>query len=110
MSSTKRETSEKKRQRILSVLWRDAIAAGDYDLTSSVGLAEALVSTQKVLDDAITQTCETFESLMNRGVDPPKAKDRAVRMLSDEYTPEISSLLVDYVIEESMNFNEMPEA
>ena len=110
MPSPKRETPEKKRQRILSVLWRDAIAAGDHDLTSSVGLTEGIASTQQLLDDAITQTCETFERLMNRGVDPMKAKDRAIKMLSDEYTQEVAGLLVDYVIEESINFNETPEA
>ena len=110
MSSHKQDAPEKKRQRILSVLWRDAIADGDFDLTSGTGLSEALASTQKSLDDGITLTCETFEKLMDREVDPRKARDRAIKMLSDEYTPEVAGLLVDYVIGESANFNETPEA
>ena len=110
MSSHKQDTPEKKRQRILSVLWRDAIAEGDFDLTSSKGLTDAIASTQKSLDDGITLTCETFEKLMDREIDPKRARDRAIKMLSEDYTPEVAGLLVDYVIEESVNFNETPEA
>lgn len=110
MPSPKQETPEKKRQRILSVLWRDAIAAGDHDLTSSEGMSQALISTQNALDEGISVACEAFEKLMERGVDPAKARDRAIKMLSEDYTPEITSLLVDYVIGESVNFNETPEA
>jgi hypothetical protein len=105
-----KDTPEKKRQRILSVLWRDAIADGDFDLTSGTGLSEALASTQKSLDDGITLTCETFEKLMDREVDPRKARDRAIKMMTEDYTPEVATLLVDYVIGESVNFNETPEA
>jgi ribosome maturation protein Sdo1 len=106
----RRETTEKKRQRILSILWRDSIATGEHDLTSASGLSAALTETNKALDEAITAACETFEKLMDRDVNPTKARERAIKMLSEDYTDEVATLLADYVIEESQNFNETPEA
>jgi hypothetical protein len=105
-----RETAERKRRRILSILWRDSIATGNHDFTSSEGMSKAIAETEKSLDDAISITCETFERLMDRDVNPMKARERAIKMVAEDYTNEIATLLVDYVIEESQNFNETPEA